>query len=129
MSDLHPSAAVIRNSTKSRCKRSCAAPASVFLGRELGVRSANPVHYVDSKVQYRSLAQEPTFRDGLQRIRTGAENLRIALGERHARVGAAAEKRLMSTLNIVPDMFHGEVDCIERAYDAQADRIAYVRPV
>jgi hypothetical protein len=43
--------------------------------------------------------------------------------------GAAAEKRLMSTLNIVPDMFHGEADCIERAYDAQADRIAYVSPV
>jgi hypothetical protein len=33
----------------------------------------------------------------------------------------------MDVLDIVPDMFHGEAACVERAYDTQADRIAYVR--
>jgi uncharacterized protein (DUF488 family) len=131
----------------------------VFLGRELGVRSANPAHYLEGKVQYRLLAQEPSFHEALQRIRTGAATLRVALmcAERdplacHRTIlvcralrapdldiqhiltdgtlesRAAAELRLMAMLNIVPDMFHDEADCIERAYDAQADRIAYVRP-
>jgi uncharacterized protein (DUF488 family) len=130
----------------------------VFLGREFGVRSANSDHYIDGKVQYRSLAREPAFLEGLQRVRTGAESLRIALmcAERdplgcHRTIlvcralrtadldiqhiladgtlesRGAAEARLMTALNIVPDMFHGEAECVERAYDTQADRIAYVR--
>lgn len=37
-----------------------------------------------------------------------------------------AEKRLMSLLHIVPDMFHSEADRIELAYDKQAGSIAYV---
>ena len=130
----------------------------VFLGRELGVRSANADHYVDGKVQYRSLAREPLFLEGLERVRRGAESLRIALmcAERdplecHRTIlvcralrtadldikhiladgtvesRSATEQRLMDVLDIVPDMFHGEAACVERAYDTQADRIAYVR--
>jgi uncharacterized protein (DUF488 family) len=147
------------NKEALKAQLSSAGISYVFLGRELGVRSANPDHYIDGKVQYRSLAQEPAFREGLQRIRTGAETLRIALmcAERdpldcHRTIlvcralrapdldiqhiladgtlegRAAAERRLMNRLSIAPDMFHGEADCIERAYDSQADRIAYVRP-
>ena len=41
---------------------------------------------------------------------------------------AAAEQRLMSMLNIRPDMLHGERDCIEQAYETQASHIAYVKP-
>jgi uncharacterized protein (DUF488 family) len=40
----------------------------------------------------------------------------------------AAEKRLMSLLNLRPDMFHSERDCIEQAYEKQGNRIAYTRP-
>jgi uncharacterized protein (DUF488 family) len=40
---------------------------------------------------------------------------------------ADAEKRLMSMTNIRPDMFHAEQDCINEAYDKQADNIAYTR--
>jgi uncharacterized protein (DUF488 family) len=40
----------------------------------------------------------------------------------------AAEKRLMSILNIQPDMLHSEHDCIELAYDKQASIIAYAKP-
>lgn len=32
----------------------------------------------------------------------------------------------MSMMNIRPDMFHSERDCIEQAYDKQANDIAYV---
>ena len=39
----------------------------------------------------------------------------------------AAEKRLMQTLGIKPDMFQDEETCIEDAYKQQAARIAYVR--
>ena len=110
-------------------------------------------------MQYSALAREPSFLDALERIRTGAETLRIALmcAERdpldcHRTIlvcralrtagldiqhilpdgslesGSAAEGRLMAALNILPDMFHDEAECVERAYDTQADRIAYVRP-
>jgi uncharacterized protein (DUF488 family) len=39
----------------------------------------------------------------------------------------AAEIRLMSLLNLRPDMFHSERDCIEQAYEKQGSRIAYTR--
>jgi len=39
----------------------------------------------------------------------------------------AAEKRLLSMLNLRPDMFHSERDCIEQAYEKQGNRIAYTR--
>jgi uncharacterized protein (DUF488 family) len=146
-----------RNALETRLRE--AGRSYVFLGRELGVRSADPDHYVGGKVQYRSLAREPAFVGGLQRIRNGAGTLRIALmcAERdpidcHRTIlvcralraadldiqhiladgslesGSAAEERLMAALNILPDMFHDEAECVERAYDTQAERIAYVRP-
>jgi len=40
----------------------------------------------------------------------------------------AAEKRLMSMLNLSPDMLNSERDCIESAYDKQANMIAYEKP-
>jgi uncharacterized protein (DUF488 family) len=38
---------------------------------------------------------------------------------------SAAETRLMSMMNLRPDMFHTEQDCIKEAYDKQANNIAY----
>lgn len=53
--------------------------AYVFLGKELGVRSQNPACYIDGKVQYDRLAQEALFSQGIERIRQGMKQYRIAL--------------------------------------------------
>lgn len=51
----------------------------IFLGKELGGRSDNPTCYENGRVQYQLLAQTKTFQEGLERVRTGSENHRIAL--------------------------------------------------
>jgi uncharacterized protein (DUF488 family) len=51
----------------------------VFMGEELGARSNNPQCYVEGQVQFDRLAQEPTFIEGIQRIRKGMQKYRIAL--------------------------------------------------
>jgi uncharacterized protein (DUF488 family) len=51
----------------------------VFLGKELGARSENKACYHDGKVQYGLLAQTDVFRHGIDRVREGAQNYRIAL--------------------------------------------------
>jgi uncharacterized protein (DUF488 family) len=51
----------------------------VFLGRELGARSADPSTYCQGKVQYDRLALTGLFQQGLARIREGLINYRIAL--------------------------------------------------
>lgn len=129
----------------------------VFLGRELGARSDNPACYIDGKVQYNYLVEEPIFQEGLIRLRKGIEGLRVALmcAERdpltcHRTIlvcrelrdpdlniehilpdggietNGAAERRLMSMMDIRPDLLVSELDCIEQAYEKQARNIAYV---
>jgi uncharacterized protein (DUF488 family) len=51
----------------------------VFLGKELGARSPNPACYRQGKVQYDRLALEPSFADGLERVRQGMERFCLAL--------------------------------------------------
>lgn len=51
----------------------------VFLGEELGARSEDPSCYVDGRVQYDRLARTESFRKGLERLRRGAQDHRIAL--------------------------------------------------
>src|SRR5580693_951112 len=53
--------------------------AYVFLGKELGARSNNPACYVDRKVQYNYLAEEPEFREGIGRLEKGIDAFRVAL--------------------------------------------------
>lgn len=53
--------------------------AYVFLGEELGARSGNPECYVNGKVLFSRLAQEESFRQGIERVRNGAKKHRIAL--------------------------------------------------
>jgi uncharacterized protein (DUF488 family) len=50
----------------------------VFLGRELGARSDDPACYEKGRVQYARLARTAAFRQGLQRLRRGATEHRIA---------------------------------------------------
>lgn len=51
----------------------------VFLGRELGARSDDRSCYENGRVQYSRLARTDLFRQGLERVRRGAEEHRIAL--------------------------------------------------
>jgi uncharacterized protein (DUF488 family) len=51
----------------------------VFLGKELGARSDNPACYVQGKVQFDRLAQEPCFNEGIDRVMHGLERRRLAL--------------------------------------------------
>ena len=53
--------------------------AYVFLGKELGARSDDPGCYINGKVQYGQLAQTDGFKSGLERIKQGSVNYRLAL--------------------------------------------------
>src|SRR5262249_22936578 len=50
-----------------------------FLGEELGARSDDPNCYEGGKVRYDKLAETPAFQRGLQRVRSGMKEHRIAL--------------------------------------------------
>ena len=51
----------------------------VFLGAELGARRTEPECYEDGKARYPLIARAPLFRQGLERVRRGAEKFRVAL--------------------------------------------------
>jgi uncharacterized protein (DUF488 family) len=51
----------------------------VFLGAELGARRSEPECYEDGKARYSLIARSPLFAQGLERVRQGAEQYRIAL--------------------------------------------------
>lgn len=51
----------------------------VFLGKELGARSENPECYIDGRVQYNYLVDEPLFQQGINRLRQGMKQYSIAL--------------------------------------------------
>ena len=51
----------------------------VYLGDELGAHPQDPACYKDGKVQYRLQAKTLLFRQGLQRVISGAQKHRIAL--------------------------------------------------
>ncbi len=132
--------------------------AYIYLGDELGPRSSDPSCYENGKVQYQRLAEKESFQQGLNRLRKGMENYRIALmcaekdpltchrmilicrqlrGNdiqiRHILEDGSlednheTEQRLMKLLKIDPaDLFSSEEEQILRAYDLQADKIAYI---
>jgi uncharacterized protein (DUF488 family) len=51
----------------------------VFLGKQLGARSDDPTCYTNGKVKYERLAKTAAFAEGIQRLREGIEQERIAL--------------------------------------------------
>lgn len=51
----------------------------VFLGKELGARSADPNCYVDGKAAYEKIAATQLFSEGIQRILKGSQNYKISL--------------------------------------------------
>ena len=146
-----------RESLKEVVARHCIA--YLYLGAELGPRSADPACYENGKVQYKRLAATEIFQRGLARLRKTMETHRVALmcaekeplmchrmilicrnlaGDdiviRHILEDGSleenrdTEKRPMRLWNIDPaDLFSTEADQIQRAYDLQAEKIAYAR--
>lgn len=53
--------------------------AYVFLGKELGARSPDAGCYENGKVQFDRLARTAAFQEGLERVRQGMEQYRVAL--------------------------------------------------
>jgi uncharacterized protein (DUF488 family) len=53
--------------------------AYVFLGQELGARRVETACYVEGRADYGSIAKLPIFQEGLQRVREGIRQYRIAL--------------------------------------------------
>ena len=51
----------------------------VYLGEELGARSKDPADYDGHRVSYEKLARSPLFLRGLERVRAGMPDHRIAL--------------------------------------------------
>ncbi len=51
----------------------------VFLGRELGGRSDEPSCYENDRIRYSQLNRRPEFRDGIERLKKGAADHRIAI--------------------------------------------------
>ncbi len=51
----------------------------VFLGKELGARRAEPECFVNGKVEYDLVASTPAFKQGLERLRTGIAQYRVAI--------------------------------------------------
>jgi len=51
----------------------------VFLGRKLGGRSDDPSCYRNGRADYAQLARQGAFREGIERLRNGAADHRIAI--------------------------------------------------
>ena len=51
----------------------------VFLGRELGGRSDDPSCYENGRVRYSRLTRRPEFRAGIERLKKGAADHRVAI--------------------------------------------------
>lgn len=128
----------------------------VYLGNKLGGRSNDPSCYINGKVQYNFLSNDPIFQYGLDRLKNGIRHNRIALmcaesdpTQCHRMIlvcrnlrkeninilhilkngkietNNESEQRLMKKLEIKADLYKNIDQCVEEAYDKQAQNIAY----
>lgn len=68
------------NRAKLQASLATAGVRYVFLGEELGARSKDPAVYdEEGRVSYAKLAQTPLFRQGIARLQTGMQQLRVAI--------------------------------------------------
>ena len=86
--------------------------AYTFLGKELGARSEDRSCYEDGRVQYWRLARTELFRRGIERVRKGAAEYRVAVMcaekepldcHRTLLVGRALEREGVSVAHILAD--------------------------
>jgi uncharacterized protein (DUF488 family) len=62
-----------------------------------------------------------------RKLRSADLNIQHILADGCLETNEAAERRLVTMMNVRPDMLNSEPDCIELAYDKQASVIAYVK--
>lgn len=127
----------------------------LFLGRELGARREEPECYVNGQARYDLIEKSESFRCGLERLRKGLEKFHVALlcaesdpitchrmvlickclrndetEIRHIRRDATyetnqqAEMRMLNAVGLNTSFATPAI--LEKAYQLQADRIAYV---
>jgi uncharacterized protein (DUF488 family) len=126
----------------------------VFLGKECGARPEDQSVYVDGKVDFNLLAKHPLFIKGIERLRHGINNYRIALlcAEKDPiichRTILVCRNLLTDNLTINHILANGQIESnmdfekrlfaihfkdqpmlqkilVDKAYDLQAKRIAY----
>lgn len=83
--------------------------AYIFLGKELGGRSPDRGCYEDGRIQYDRVARTETFREGIDRVRKGAGQYRIAL--------MCAEKEPLECHRTL---------LVARALDKAGERVAHI---
>lgn len=63
-----------------------------------------------------------------RQLRAAVDSIAHILADGSLEPNEESERRLMRLHGLAPDMLQDEKDCIEQAYDRQADKIAYVDP-
>lgn len=106
----------------------------LFLGKELGARSDNPDYYdVDGRVQFKKLAADPRFRQGLDRLRRGAQKkyaIALMCAEMdpitcHRMILVA--RQLRSEFSIKHIREHGAIETHEQA-EARLQKLLQIEP-
>lgn len=89
----------------------------VFLGRELGARSEDQSCYCNGQVQYDLLAKTDLFKEGIERVREGSVDYRIAL--------MCAEKEPLDchrTILVARELADEGVQVVHILYSGQAEK-------
>lgn len=89
----------------------------VFLGRELGARSEDQSCYCNGQVQYDLLARTDLFKEGIERIKEGSLEFRIAL--------MCAEKEPLDchrTILVARKLADAGVPVVHILYDGQTEK-------
>ncbi len=105
----------------------------VFLGRELGGRSDDPSSYGNGRIRYSRLSRRPEFREGIERLKKGASNHRVAIMcaereplecHRTILVSPVLEEEGLSVAHIHAD---GRLEPHEEAVDRLLDLVGFSR--
>lgn len=105
----------------------------VFLGRELGGRSDDPSCYENGRIRYSRLMRRPEFRDGIERLKKGAGEHKIAVMcaereplecHRTILVAPVLDKEGLSVAHIHAD---GRLETHEEAMDRLLDLVGLPR--
>jgi uncharacterized protein (DUF488 family) len=89
----------------------------VFLGRELGARSEDQSCYCNGQVQYDLLARTPLFKEGIERVKEGHREFRIAL--------MCAEKEPLDchrTILVARELANAGIPVVHILYNGQTEK-------
>jgi uncharacterized protein (DUF488 family) len=89
----------------------------VFLGRELGARSEDQSCYCNGQVQYDLLARTDLFKEGIERVKEGHLEFRIAL--------MCAEKEPLEchrTILVARELANAGIPVVHILYDGQTEK-------